>query len=212
MQERPVKKNRKPSFFWQGVLILAPMLVLAKVGALAIWQDKRMAEHEARLRAEDLAGQAVDRLSIAWAAHQFSERESILVDFNGNLVQPKPIRSEWSVTETKDTIDQFELFQRARAAEFTGQKADAIALFQQFIATNPPPELAQQARYSLGLLFLSKGDDTNGIQVLRELLGNPATAFGDAGGDMKTLAQLKLATFSQTGFATGVLTLWEGER
>jgi signal transduction histidine kinase len=56
MGERRVKpKNRKPTFFWQGVLILAPMLVLAKLGALALWQDKRMAQHEAILRAQDAA-------------------------------------------------------------------------------------------------------------------------------------------------------------
>src|SRR6185503_11493690 len=59
MGERRVKpKNRKPTFFWQGVLILAPMLVLAKLGALALWQDKRMAQHEAMLRAQDAAEEA----------------------------------------------------------------------------------------------------------------------------------------------------------
>src|SRR5215212_9804013 len=59
MGERRVKpKNRKPTFFWQGVLILAPMLVLAKLGALALWQDKRVAQHEAMLRAQDAADEA----------------------------------------------------------------------------------------------------------------------------------------------------------
>src|SRR5436190_2021988 len=61
MGERRVKpKNRKPTFFWQGVLILAPMLVLAKLGALALWQDKRMAQHEATLRAMDAAEEAAE--------------------------------------------------------------------------------------------------------------------------------------------------------
>ena len=59
MGERRVKpKSRKPTFLWQGVLILAPMLVLAKLGALALWQDKRMAQHEAKLRAQDAAEEA----------------------------------------------------------------------------------------------------------------------------------------------------------
>ncbi len=56
MRQRRVKpKTRKPRFFWQGVLILAPMLVLATLGAIALLQDKRMAEHEAQLRAQDVA-------------------------------------------------------------------------------------------------------------------------------------------------------------
>src|SRR5437868_3500426 len=63
MSERRVKRtNRKPSFFWQGVLILAPMLVLAKLGALALSQDKRMAEHEAELRAQDVAEDIADKI------------------------------------------------------------------------------------------------------------------------------------------------------
>ena len=69
MRQRRVKRtNRKPSFFWQGVLILAPMLVLAKLGALALSQDKRMAEHEAQLRAQDLAEQVADKLSVMWVS------------------------------------------------------------------------------------------------------------------------------------------------
>jgi signal transduction histidine kinase len=201
MSERPVKrKNRKPSFFWQGVLILAPMLVLAKVGALAIWQDKRMAQHEAQLRGEDLAEQAADRLSVAWLTRQSSNTDRILIDFNGDLVQPRLVRSEWSVTETKGTIAQSNLLQRARAAEFTTDKSAAIKLFQEFLAANPPRELAQQARYSLGLLFSSTGDGTNATVALRELINDPAPAWGEAGGDLKTLARLRLALLSQSGF------------
>src|SRR3954468_7969661 len=65
---RPViRANRKPSFFWQGVLILAPVLVLAKIGVFAIWQDKRLARHEAELRAQDVAEEAVNRI---WTALQ----------------------------------------------------------------------------------------------------------------------------------------------
>jgi hypothetical protein len=58
MDERRVKRSRQsrpPNFLWQGLLILLPVLVLAKVGALAIWQDKRLARHEAELRAQELA-------------------------------------------------------------------------------------------------------------------------------------------------------------
>src|SRR5215210_5016280 len=63
MAERPVKqKNRKPSFFWQGVLILAPVLVLAKLGALAISQDKRMARQAAELQAQEMADDAATNI------------------------------------------------------------------------------------------------------------------------------------------------------
>ena len=93
-QHRVKRTNRKPSFFWQGVLILAPMLVLAKVGALAIWQDKRMAQHEAELRAQDLAEQAVEKFAADWAAHPPTNGDSLLIDADGNLLSPPPIQTE----------------------------------------------------------------------------------------------------------------------
>ena len=61
-QHRVKRTNRKPSFFWQGVLILAPMLVLAKLGALALSQDRRMAEQDATQRAQEFAERAADEV------------------------------------------------------------------------------------------------------------------------------------------------------
>src|SRR5687768_6118229 len=99
MPARPVKrKNRKPSFFWQGVLILAPMLVLAKVGALAIWQDKRMAEHEAELRAQDLAEQVAEKIAETWLS--IRPHGLMNLDSGGRLVQPKPIALDWPPANT----------------------------------------------------------------------------------------------------------------
>src|SRR5215213_3728698 len=63
MGKRRVKRsNRKPTFFWQGVLILAPLVVLAKIGAVALLQDQRMARHEAELRAQDIAEEAAEKI------------------------------------------------------------------------------------------------------------------------------------------------------
>ena len=47
--------SRKPSFLWQGVLILAPVLVLAGIGGYALWKDQRLAIREAEGRALLLA-------------------------------------------------------------------------------------------------------------------------------------------------------------
>ena len=63
MRRHRVKRtSRKPNFFWQGVLILAPMLVLAKLGALALTQDRRAAEQDAAQRAQEFAEQAADEI------------------------------------------------------------------------------------------------------------------------------------------------------
>jgi signal transduction histidine kinase len=201
MRERPVKqKNRKPRFLWQGVLILAPMLVLAKLGALAIWQDKRMAEHEANLRAQDLAEQVADRLSVMWPSLE-PGGGTVGIATNGNLVQPKPLSPDWPMVEATLTREQSNLLSRARAAEFSGAgNIPAIELFQQFLASEPPVELAQSARYSLGLLFLANSDTTNATRTFRELIDHPAPARGETGADLRTLSLFKLATISASSF------------
>lgn len=200
MRERRVKPNyRKPGFFWQGVLILAPMIVLAKLGALAIWQDKRMAEHDAELRAQDLAEQVADRLSVAWLGYQASNTHHILIDFDGNLLSPPPMRSGEIAPDTTLTTEQATLLERARHAEFTTKNvAESTNLFRQFLATAPPPSHAQQARYSLALLASSSGDTNLAAQLFRELLNDPAPAPGDAGGDLKALSHLKLALMGES--------------
>ena len=45
--------EHKPSFFWQGVFILLPVAVLAIVSLIALRQDERAAESEARKRAAE---------------------------------------------------------------------------------------------------------------------------------------------------------------
>lgn len=45
--------QRKPAFFWQGVLILLPVAVLAVVSIISLRQDELTAEHDARNRAAE---------------------------------------------------------------------------------------------------------------------------------------------------------------
>ena len=48
--------NTKPTFLWQALLIVLPIIVLAIVGFFSLRQDKLLAQQEARERA-----QAIDR-------------------------------------------------------------------------------------------------------------------------------------------------------
>jgi signal transduction histidine kinase len=55
----PLSNSR---FFWQGWLILLPVVVLTALGFYAVRQDKRLVEQEARQRAAELAGELSARL------------------------------------------------------------------------------------------------------------------------------------------------------
>jgi len=50
------RANRRPVFYWQAVLILLPVVVLASVGLVSLRQDKLLAEQEAREQAQAIAG------------------------------------------------------------------------------------------------------------------------------------------------------------
>src|SRR5262245_52524654 len=125
MDERNVKKSRQPrppSFFWQGLLILLPVLVLAKVGSIAILQDKRFARHEAELRARELAELAADKLLGALNVSSLSDEQSVVVDFRGKLIEPKPVELHSANAEeapfTNLSPAQSNLLHQAREAEF----------------------------------------------------------------------------------------------
>jgi signal transduction histidine kinase len=195
----PVKRaNRKPTFLWQGVLILAPMLVLAQVGALAIWQDKRMAEHEAELRAHDLAEALAEKIAQTWLS--VPAKGLINLDSNCNLVQPRPVAVDWSTARPQLSAMQTALLDDARAAEFiVGDQQRAIGLYREFLDTKPSAETTQSARYSLGLLSLATGDRTNAVRAFQEIIGG-TDARGDAGADLKALALLRLALLSEATF------------
>ena len=57
------RPNRKPSFFWQGTLILLPVTVMAIMAAAAIVKDRAAVEQEARQRAGEIVQQLNQNLA-----------------------------------------------------------------------------------------------------------------------------------------------------
>ena len=51
------RARREPSFFWQGLLILLPVGVMAAIGLTAILRDRAAVERQARQRAEEILQQ-----------------------------------------------------------------------------------------------------------------------------------------------------------
>ena len=47
------KNNPRPSFFWQGLMIVLPVTVLAVVGLFSLRQDEQAAEQAARKKAAE---------------------------------------------------------------------------------------------------------------------------------------------------------------
>src|SRR5947209_5026450 len=86
--------NHKPSFIWQALLILFPVVVLAAIGFVSIHQDKQLVQREAADRAQAIADDLLPRL---WAEltetdnpHRF-ETNAFRINAAGELVYPPPI-------------------------------------------------------------------------------------------------------------------------
>src|SRR5436305_857915 len=60
MPARPLKNE--PRFFWQGLLILLPVGLLAGLGLLSLRQDRLLVQEEARERAREIAQQLSSHL------------------------------------------------------------------------------------------------------------------------------------------------------
>ena len=85
--------NRKPAFFWQGVLIVMPVAVLATLGFVSLRQDRLLAQREAAERAQGLAEELAPKIWNDLSAVKASDAPpgpSFLVDSAGGLLFPPP--------------------------------------------------------------------------------------------------------------------------
>src|SRR5437899_2396647 len=121
---RAPKANRKATFFWQGLLIVLPVIVLAAFGFLSMRQDKVLAQNEATERAQGIADNLFPQL---WAAltqidiHQeLGGYPAFQVDTAGQLLFPPPM-APWPVPRPFDatglTVEQARLWRAAQRAE-----------------------------------------------------------------------------------------------
>ncbi len=53
-RERRARAKSSASFFWQGVLIILPAVVLTGIGFFSVYRDRMLAGHEARAQAESI--------------------------------------------------------------------------------------------------------------------------------------------------------------
>jgi signal transduction histidine kinase len=188
--------NRKPTFFWQGVLLVMPVTILAGVGFLSLRQERLLAQHEASERAQVLADELAPKGWRALDGGLSSERCQFETDSHGQLISPLPY-SSLPVPRALDLAglspEQADLWRSAREAELSGLGAKpAIEAYGKLLALQPPGEFRAIARYSLGLLQAKEGQATTASRQLLALLQDQPNAVGESGLPLRPLAQIKL--------------------
>src|SRR5215831_6600924 len=135
------RQSPRVSFFWQPLLILFPVVVLAILGFLSLRQDKIIAQHEADERAQTIADSLLPRL---WSAltnagsQEAFEHHAFRLSNSGNLLFPPPL----ATTPAPDPLnmgelspEQAALWQRAQLAEASNDIPGTIQAIGDFLNT-----------------------------------------------------------------------------
>src|SRR5688572_29101121 len=83
------RRGEAPGFYWRGLLIVVPVLVLTALGLISLRQDRVLAEAEARERAQELAEELARNVEAG--LKQDTGALIFDVDPKGELLFPPPI-------------------------------------------------------------------------------------------------------------------------
>jgi His Kinase A (phospho-acceptor) domain len=194
---RPIHQ-RKPTFFWQAALVLLPVIVLAVMGWFSLRQDKILAEHDAKERAQAVAD---DLLSKIWSELTAKPSDDtnhpyFQIDDNGQLIfppayQPVPAPKPFDLTELNS--EQARLWEKLQSAESESQSTGAfMQACKDFIASNPPDNFAAAANYQMGLLLIRQKRISEASEIFDLVAQKYPDAVGESGLPLQPLAQLKL--------------------
>jgi signal transduction histidine kinase len=189
---------RKATFLWRGLLIVLPLVLLAGVGLHSLRQDRILAEHEARERAQSFADDLADRLWMALTSvpdRERLQRCAFQVDARGQLAFPPPCEATpqpQPLNPSDLSREQAALWIRAREAEGIGHDAAfAVQAWRDFLAADAAERFAASARFSLALLLAQRGDTNAAGQSLAEIEEKHPDTVGESGLLLAPLAQLK---------------------
>jgi signal transduction histidine kinase len=86
---------KKPTFLWQGLLILLPVVFLTVVGLLSLHQDRLQAEQDAREQGASLARQLAKKISDE-AVSQLRDYNIANFDLNANRTDALQLSGGWA--------------------------------------------------------------------------------------------------------------------
>lgn len=193
---------RKPTFLWQGLLIILPVVVLAAVGFLSLRQDRRLAESEAAERAQNIADDLVERIWTELAVTNLSGRLQFTIDAAGGLIFPPPHASvpvphPYDLAALDSNVQQLWLAaQSASDNEYNIPSAENA--WRDFIKANPPERFAAAAHYRLGLLLIQQQKFAEAVEALSFIKETVPSAVGESGLPLQPLAQWKLIELTAT--------------
>ena len=194
------RTTRQPTFFWQGLLILLPVAVLAVIGLFSLRQDKILARHDAAERAQviadDLAAKIWNELTAeADSPLNPSNGPAFEVDQAGQLMFPPvfaPIPTPKPFDPGELNAGQKQLWLELCSADTSRQNSGtALQAFRDFIGSHPPERFAAAAGYNLGLVLARQGKNAEAAEMFDQVVKKYPEVVGESGLPLQPLAQLK---------------------
>ncbi|MBI3852004.1 MAG: hypothetical protein HY298_17235 [Verrucomicrobia bacterium] len=173
--------NKKPTFLWQGLLIVLPVVVLAAVGIFSLRQDKILAQHEATERAQAIADDLLPKIWTALTATNDSnlfKHHAFQIDQTGELIFPRPfdpIPRPLSSTELpSDNSQAIAKYNDAVLLARQGKFQEAANTFK--IVVDKFPDAIGDTGLELGPLAQWKLLELQNLETNRSVLNSPSTA------------------------------------
>jgi signal transduction histidine kinase len=154
----PQSRTGEPAFFWQGLLIVLPVLLLAGLGLVSLRQDLRLAEQDAQQRGQELLQQI-----FSTSRQQIGPQLAALASLAQDSYQAGTGRSAWPGSDEAKEFEAKRPALQARLAEWSGAypqlSAEKVLLPPALLSTDgelvwpsgwktaplPPPWLAELA-------------------------------------------------------------------
>ncbi len=198
------RRVRPPGFRWQAALIVLPMVVLTGLGLASLRRDRLLAEQEARDRAGRLAQEVADRASgplLEWdprspahprlVADVDLDRPGFVVDAAGEAVWPRPfapLPAPHAFDLASLSVEARADYESARQAAGQGDFAAAAQHWEDFLADQPPADLAADGWYQLAECVARAGDSAAAVGRFEELAARFPGALGESGLPLAPLA------------------------
>src|SRR5713101_7438100 len=156
-------RDRRPTFLWQGLLILLPVLVLAAVGFFSLRQDKTLAQRDAAEKAQAIADELAQKLWAALAERKDDQRFRYFeISTTGELVRPPSCAPFMLLPLNPSELSQEQgrLWSLAQQAEWDERGLDAaIETHRKLLQHHPPRNFAPAAHFGLALFLIKQGNE-----------------------------------------------------
>jgi signal transduction histidine kinase len=201
----PIPEARSPSFFWRGLLILLPVMVLSAIGFFAVRQDRLTVEAQARHRAQEIADDLADRFWDELASTNARARwlvPSFRVDRSGNLVFPPPLE-EAPAPHPLDLgqlkPEEVDLWRAAQhAVSETPTNSSGVELWRRVVQAGPPRRFLALAQFSLGSALAQGGQTNAALECFGQVSQRFPEVRGESGLWLQPLAQSKWLELAAT--------------